>query len=243
LFPEHAYVNLEPSDNREFAQQDPRGFLARYNAGAVIDEIQHAPELTSYLQAIVDDDPAPGRFILTGFREPDSSPNRSRSRWRVAAAWPGYCHSQLPRWPRQASWKIGSGITFCEGATRASWTGGWPLAELPKARLNAGPPGDLKHFRESRGPEIDTLIEDGLRLTAVECKSGATVHGDQVSGLQRFQKLLGDRAPELPAPELALAYGGTESVRRGGVAVTAWQDVGSIVDRVASLPDHQGGAR
>lgn len=49
------YVNLEDLDSREFATQDARGFLARYKQGAVIDEIQRVPELTSYLQVLVDE--------------------------------------------------------------------------------------------------------------------------------------------------------------------------------------------
>jgi predicted AAA+ superfamily ATPase len=37
-----------------------------YRQGAVLDEIQQAPGLVSYLQAEVDEHPEPGRFILTG---------------------------------------------------------------------------------------------------------------------------------------------------------------------------------
>lgn len=66
LFPRHPYVNLEAPDVRRFALEDPRAFLAQYPDGAVLDEIQRAPELTSYLQPIIDADPAPGRWILTG---------------------------------------------------------------------------------------------------------------------------------------------------------------------------------
>jgi len=65
-FPEKAYVSLEPLDEREFATRDPRGFLRLYAEGAVIDEVQQAPGLLSYLQAEVDDRPEHGRFILTG---------------------------------------------------------------------------------------------------------------------------------------------------------------------------------
>ncbi len=65
-FPEHPYVNLERPDTREFASDDPRAFLAQYPAGAIIDEVQRFPELTSYLQVEIDDDPSPGRWILTG---------------------------------------------------------------------------------------------------------------------------------------------------------------------------------
>lgn len=65
-FLELSYISLESLDNREFALSDPRGFIARYSSGAVIDEIQNAPELASYLQEDVDSRPEPGRFVLTG---------------------------------------------------------------------------------------------------------------------------------------------------------------------------------
>ncbi|MDX2052888.1 MAG: ATP-binding protein [Polyangiaceae bacterium] len=66
LFPNHPYVNLEPIDTRDEVRRDPRGFLAAHAKGAVVDEVQHVPELLSYLQAEVDVDPTRGRFILTG---------------------------------------------------------------------------------------------------------------------------------------------------------------------------------
>lgn len=65
-FPSLPYVSLEPLDVREFALSDPRGFLASLPNGAIIDEVQRAPDLFSYLQSEVDENPAPGRFILTG---------------------------------------------------------------------------------------------------------------------------------------------------------------------------------
>ncbi|MEX2240754.1 MAG: AAA family ATPase [Burkholderiales bacterium] len=54
---------------RDFAERDPRGFLARFAAGAVLDEAQRAPGLFSYLQSVVDADRRPGRFILTGSQQ------------------------------------------------------------------------------------------------------------------------------------------------------------------------------
>ncbi len=66
VFPEHRYVSLEALDTRAFATEDPRGFLARYPDGAIIDEVQRAPDLPAYLQGIIDADPRPGRWILTG---------------------------------------------------------------------------------------------------------------------------------------------------------------------------------
>ena len=66
LFPQHPYLSLEDLDVRAFAMEDPRAFLAQFARGAILDEIQKAPRLFSYLQGIIDADPAPGRWILTG---------------------------------------------------------------------------------------------------------------------------------------------------------------------------------
>jgi uncharacterized protein len=66
-FPDHAYLSLERPDHREFALADPRGFIASLPArGVVLDEVHRVPALLSWLQQVVDEDPRPGRFILTG---------------------------------------------------------------------------------------------------------------------------------------------------------------------------------
>jgi predicted AAA+ superfamily ATPase len=65
-FPDLPYVSLENPAQRELAQEDPVAFLARYREGAVIDEVQRVPQIFSYLQGMVDEDPRPGRFLLTG---------------------------------------------------------------------------------------------------------------------------------------------------------------------------------
>lgn len=66
VFPRHPHLNLERPDTRAAALEDPRGFLARFPSGAILDEVQRCPELPSYLQDLIDDDPVPGRWILTG---------------------------------------------------------------------------------------------------------------------------------------------------------------------------------
>ena len=66
LFSRHRYESLEAPDVREFATEDPRSFLAGLPGGAVLDEIQRVPDLLSYLQGIIDANPVPGRWILTG---------------------------------------------------------------------------------------------------------------------------------------------------------------------------------
>ena len=51
------------------AQEDPKGFLARFAKGAVFDEAQRWPALFSYLQDMVEEDRTPGRFVLTGSQQ------------------------------------------------------------------------------------------------------------------------------------------------------------------------------
>ena len=69
ILPEKPYVNLEAPDTRLFAIEDPRAFLAAYPDGGVFDEIQHAPDIVSYIQGIVDEDGRDGLFILTGSQQ------------------------------------------------------------------------------------------------------------------------------------------------------------------------------
>ena len=68
LFPTYRYVNLESYEEREFAEKDGKGFLARFldEPGIILDEIQNAPKLLSYIQIEIDDRQQVGRFILTG---------------------------------------------------------------------------------------------------------------------------------------------------------------------------------
>ncbi len=68
-FPDLPYVNLEAPDERESASQDPRGFLSRYPSGAILDEIQRVPALTSYIQVRVDEVKRNSLFMLTGSQQ------------------------------------------------------------------------------------------------------------------------------------------------------------------------------
>ena len=57
----------------------PAAFSPKHPAGAIIDEIQHAPDLSSYIQVAVDDNPKPGKFIVTGSQHFGLSQNVSQS--------------------------------------------------------------------------------------------------------------------------------------------------------------------
>ncbi|NIA29506.1 MAG: AAA family ATPase, partial [Actinobacteria bacterium] len=49
LFPDKEYINLENPDLRELARSDPRAFLQKIKQDAILDEIQRAPDILSYL--------------------------------------------------------------------------------------------------------------------------------------------------------------------------------------------------
>jgi len=64
----YQYSNLEVPEERQFAEQDPKAYLKQFTSKVIIDEIQRVPELLSYIQSIVDEDPLKltGRFVVTG---------------------------------------------------------------------------------------------------------------------------------------------------------------------------------
>lgn len=65
-FPEYQYISLEDLDLREFAANDPRGFLTTYPRQVIIDEAQRVPSLFSYIQTHVDRLGETGTFLLAG---------------------------------------------------------------------------------------------------------------------------------------------------------------------------------
>lgn len=66
LFPKHKYISLENPETRSKALSDPKSFFDPKNQLMILDEIQHVPELLSYIQVISDEEKIPGQFILTG---------------------------------------------------------------------------------------------------------------------------------------------------------------------------------
>ena len=68
-FPDKPYVSLKDPDTRAFAQEAPRGFLARWTEGAILDEVQRCPALYSYLQTRVDANQRMAEFVLTGSQQ------------------------------------------------------------------------------------------------------------------------------------------------------------------------------
>lgn len=351
-FPKKPYVNLEPLDTRELVRSDPRGFLHEHADGAILDEIQNVPELFSYIQADVDENPAPGRFILAGSQQlaaneaitqtlagrtailhllPFSLDERRQSenweedlwldmfrggyprvhdrdldpaRWyadyittyverdvrtvkdigdlrtfrtfvmlcagrtaqeinqsslgndagvsyNTARSWlsvleASYITVSAPAWHRNVRKQIvkvpklhflDTGIVCSllgirdpdhlrthplRGAIFESWVAG----ELMKALVHRGRHADLMHYRESRGAEIDLVLEQAGTRYLVECKSGATIHPSFFEPLLRLVEEAGADAVA------ALVYGGSESHPRRNVPIYSWKDIERLGKRI-----------
>lgn len=71
VFKDKPYITLENPDEREFALNDPKRFLARFSQGAILDEVQRCPQLLSWLQGVVDERGIMGDFVLTGSAQLD----------------------------------------------------------------------------------------------------------------------------------------------------------------------------
>jgi uncharacterized protein len=84
-------VTLDDQATREAARRDPHGFIAGLRGPVLIDEVQLAPDLIYAIKQAVDEDPTPGRFLLTGSANVLTAPRISESlagRVRMIELWP-----------------------------------------------------------------------------------------------------------------------------------------------------------
>jgi uncharacterized protein len=355
-FPHLPYLNLEDLDTRELAASDPRRFLARFANGAVLDEVQRAPALMSYLLGVADSVGAMGRFVLTGSqqfglmdgitqslagrvgmvtllplshaelmqaatgsvpetRTPSALDERlwlggypalhAADRDVFSSAWFGsYVATYIERDVRQVlnvgnlaqfqrfvalcaarsaqllnlnslasdcgisqptarQWltvlqashlvallpayhrnfgkrlvkapklhfldtgllchllRIASAEDLSTHAMRGAVFESWVVSETLKHRFNQALPADLHHWRDNHGLEVDLLVEHRGRLTAVECKSGATYSSDWADALRLWQRVAG---PDASQP--VVCWGGDVSFSRSDHEALSWRDFG-----------------
>jgi predicted AAA+ superfamily ATPase len=354
VFPEKPYLSLEAIDLREFAHDDPRGFLAEYADGAIIDEIQNVPELLSYLQGEVDERTEPGRFILTGSQHFGLSQSLAQSlagrcgilvllppsleelsafskapdelysvlwqgaypriydrdipahQWladyiatyiqrdvrqivnigdlqnfsgflklcagrtaqeinlsalgsdagvshNTARSWlsvleTSYIIYRLPAWHANIRKQVvkapklhffDSGVVcyllgirepqqLRHHPQRGAIFESWVVSELFKTSAHSGWKPNLFHYRETRGLEVDLIIDQGEQLDAIEIKSAAPVSSDFFTNLRRFA----DRMGSVDDPRTiaqTLVYGGDESQQRSHARVASWRHIKSLM--------------
>ena len=87
-----------------------------------------------------------------------------------------------------------------------------------KTFLNAGSEPPHYFWRDSKGHEIDLVLDRGTLLDPFEVKSGATFDSSFVEGLRYFASLQNELRGEV-------IYGGATSFTFAGFTVTSWKEV------------------
>jgi predicted AAA+ superfamily ATPase len=156
-------VSFDDDDVRIAAQNDPVGFVASLPGPALIDEAQRAPDILLAIKSVVDRDPEPGQFLLTG------SANLLAAR-QVKDALTGRIDT-VPLWPLSQSEIRGGSLNFVDSlfAAEPPWIEGAQigrdayvsiLAEggYPEARIRQGQ-RRRRWFRNY----VDTALDRDLR--------------------------------------------------------------------------------
>ena len=96
------------------------------------------------------------------------------------------------------------------------------ILEVMKKHYNQGRRPQLYYWRDSNQNEADLLIQDGMKLHAVEIKSGKTINSDFFKGLTYFKKMA-------PDTQLHLVYGGNEYQKRSEATVLGVEQLEDIL--------------
>ncbi len=98
------------------------------------------------------------------------------------------------------------------------------VVEALKSRFNAGKRSNLYFFRDTRGFEIDLILDEQRRPRPVEIKSGMTFTPAMVRNLSQFSRMVRDSL--VPA----LIYGGNSQDAYHEIAIHSFADVSAIMN-------------
>lgn len=190
------YFTLDDDNLLQSVRADPAGFIRRIDR-AVIDEVQHAPELLRAIKQSIDQDRRPGRFLLTGSANLLAVPQVSDSlagRMEILTLLPlmqaeierrdsHFLHHAFEQsWPTQrVNYPAGTNLI-----TRVT-IGGYPemLARPTSARRIAWASAYLKALLERDVRDLGDIhrLDDMPRLLAVLAQlSGQLVNFAQIGG-------------------------------------------------------------
>jgi predicted AAA+ superfamily ATPase len=106
---------------------------------------------------------------------------------------------------------------------RGSLFEGFIISELLKSRLNRGDSPEMWFWRDNTGMEIDCLLEEGTKLSAIELKSGKTFNEDMIGGLIQWQKISG-----ISDGNLFLVYAGLQKTFFKGIKLVPWNEAAHL---------------
>ncbi|GIE81411.1 hypothetical protein Aph02nite_73610 [Actinoplanes philippinensis] len=183
--------DLDREQDRAAARADPSGFVA-FDELMVIDEIQRVPDLLLAIKVSVDEDPRPGRFLLTGSSSlfglraaPDALPGRMET----VELWP-FSQGEIDGTPDgfiDAVFRLGPDVRHESTATRADYASRIVRGGLPEAVTRA----DARRRGRFLDGYVQALIDRDVReLARIE----------QAPQLRTLIRLLAARSASLIAP-------------------------------------------
>jgi hypothetical protein len=93
------------------------------------------------------------------------------------------------------------------------------ISEMLKHWYNQGSKADIYFWRDNIGKEIDVVFEEGMKLRALEIKSGKTFSAEFSSNLEAWIRYSGS-SPE----DCALIYAGDREFEYKGIAIRRWNN-------------------
>jgi hypothetical protein len=99
------------------------------------------------------------------------------------------------------------------------------LNEFIKRSFNQGENRQPYYWQDNHGKEIDCLLVNGERVTAVEIKSGKTMSTSYFDNLKYWQSLAA-----LPENQEYVVYGGEQSMQTGAGTLISWRNLDRIPD-------------
>jgi uncharacterized protein len=108
------------------------------------------------------------------------------------------------------------------------------VSELLKARFNQGISSNLFYWRDSKGLEIDIVVEVADKLLAVEIKSGQTIATDFFAALKKWLAIAGEADASA-----WLVYGGNKKFINNNISVVPWNKISELATLLNSFPDQR----
>jgi hypothetical protein len=94
------------------------------------------------------------------------------------------------------------------------------VSELLKNKFNAGETDNLFFWRDKTGNEVDVIMEEAEKLSAIEIKAGQTITNDYFTGLNYFSELSKSEMVKM------VVYGGNQFQQRSnGIHIKPWKDL------------------
>lgn len=108
------------------------------------------------------------------------------------------------------------------------------VSEFLKERFNRGMQSNLFYWRDSKGLEIDLVIEVADKLVAVEIKSGQTIAPDFFSALKRWRILAGQ-----PDASAWLVYGGDKKLFNENISIVPWKKISELTTELNAFTENK----